>query len=106
VPVPRRACGFDECRGGVIERGDFAAQPERLDVLGKLRPAFETVLAGDDELRIGELKGRQADGVQRLAMEPRMMLSDAIERRRFGLGVRVEKILGLLLVLCEVGLTG
>jgi hypothetical protein len=39
-------------------------------------------------------------------MEPRMMPRDAIERRGFGLGVRVEKILGLLPVLLEVGSIG
>jgi hypothetical protein len=106
MPVPRRAGGFDECRDGVIERGDFAAQPERLDVPGEFRPAFETVLAGDDELRIRQLKGRDSDGVLRLVMEPGIMPRDPIERRGFGLGVRVEKILGLLPVLLEVGLIG
>src|ERR1700736_3421080 len=46
-------------------------------------------------------EGRDSDGVQRLVMEPGTMPRDAIERRGFGLGVRVEKILGLLPVLLE-----
>lgn len=63
MPVPRRAGGFDECRDRVVERVDFAAQPEGLDVPGELWPSFETMFAGDDELRIGEPKGREADGI-------------------------------------------
>jgi len=104
MPVPGRVGGLDACRGGVIGRVDFAAQPEGRDAPDELPPIFETILAGDDELRIGEPKGREAYGLQRLLIEAGMMPRDAIERRRFGLGV--EKILGLFLVLFEVGLVG
>lgn len=89
-----------------MKRGDFAAQLQSLDVPGELGPALEAVLAGDDELRIGELKGHEADGVQRLVTEPGMMPRDAVEHRRLGLRVAVEKILGLLLVLFEVSVVG
>lgn len=60
--MARRAGSFDERGGGVGERDDLAGQPERLDVLGELGPAFEAMLAGYDELRIREVEGRDADG--------------------------------------------
>ena len=104
MPVARRAGSFDERDGGVGEKDDLTGQPECLDVLGELRPALKAVLAGYYELCICEGEGRGPDGVRRLVLESRMMARDAIERAGRGLGVSAEKILGLLLVLFEVGL--
>jgi hypothetical protein len=108
--MKRHACRFDK-RGnrvsaGIRQRRNFARQPQHLDVRGELRPAFETVLAGEDKLRIGEAQGRGADDVRRLILAPRMMARNAVERGGLGLRVTVEKILGLLLVLFETGLIG
>jgi hypothetical protein len=54
MAVPRRAGSFDERGRRVVERGNLAVQPERFEVLAEPRPAFETVLARDDELRVGQ----------------------------------------------------
>jgi hypothetical protein len=103
VPVPRRAGGFDESGSRVIEGGEFTAQPERLDVPGEIRP---TVLAGDDELRVGKVEGRTTKRILRLVLEPRMMARDAVEYRTGSLCTSAEKLFRLLLVLLEVGLIG
>jgi hypothetical protein len=47
----------------------------------------------------GEMKGREANGVERLLTQPGMMSRDTMERCRLGLSVGVEKILSLLFVL-------
>jgi hypothetical protein len=106
VPVPGRAGGFDESGGRVIEGGDFTAQPERLDVPGEIRPTFETVLAGSDELRVGKVEGRATKRILRLVLEPRVMARDAVERRTASLCTSAEKIFRLLLVQLEIGLIG
>ena len=67
-------------------------------------PAFKAVLAGYDELRIGEAEGRDANYVRRLAVQPRMITRHAIERRGRGLAIIAEKIFGLVrLDLAELG---
>src|SRR4029077_5649651 len=106
MPVTRHAGSFDERGRGVRERSDLAGQPEHFDVLGEPRPAFEAVLAGYNKLGIGEVERRAADSARRLVVVSRMMAGDAMERAGRGVGVSVEKILGLLLVLFEVGLIG
>ena len=52
--VARHASHFDECCYRIRERSDGTNQIERVDVLCKARPALETVLARDNQLRIGE----------------------------------------------------
>jgi hypothetical protein len=76
--MPGRAGGFDESGGRIIEGGDFTAQPQRLDVPGELRPTFETVLAGDYELRVGKVEALAASRILQLVLEPRMMPHNAV----------------------------
>jgi hypothetical protein len=97
---------LDESGGRVIEGGDFTAQPERLDVPGEIRPTFKTVLAGNDELRVGKVEGRTTKRILRLVLEPRMMACNAVEYRTGTLYTSAEKIFRLLLVLLEIGLIG
>ena len=104
--IARRRGGLDECGGRVGKRGGLAGQAKRLGVLGEFRPACKAVLAGYDELRIGELEGRGANYVQRLVVEPRVITRNAVEGLGRGLATTVEKILGLLLILFEARLFG
>ncbi|HVV46385.1 MAG TPA: hypothetical protein VHC72_14330 [Bryobacteraceae bacterium] len=73
---------------------------------GEFRPAFETVLAGNHELRIGKMKWRTAHRVSGLVLQPRMMARDALERGCGSSGTGAEKVFGLFSVLFEVGLIG
>ena len=106
VALTRHASSFDECTGGIGEQADLTLQPNDLDVAGELRPAFEAVLAGNDQLRIGEPEPRGADGILWLVVEPRMMTRDAIESARRGSRVSAEEIPALLSVLFQVRLIG
>jgi hypothetical protein len=96
MPVPRRTGGLNESGRGIIERSHLAGQPERLELSGKLRPAFETVLAGDDELRVCKMKWRAA--------QMGMMACDALKRRPGSFCMSAEKVFGLFLILFEIGL--
>ncbi|MBV8810996.1 MAG: hypothetical protein JO033_20190 [Acidobacteriaceae bacterium] len=72
----------------------------------EVRPTFKTVLARNDELRVGKLEGRTTKRMLRLILEPRMMARDAVEYRTGSLCTSAEKIFRLLLVLLEIGLIG
>jgi hypothetical protein len=106
VPAPGRTGGLDESGGRVIEGGDFTAQQERLDVADELRPTIESVLAGDDELRVGKVERRATNRILRLVLEPWVMTRDAVKRCTRSLYTSAEKIFRLLLGLFEVGLIG
>ena len=74
--------------------------------VAKIRPIFEAVLAGNDELRVGKVEVRATNHILRLVLEPRMMARDAVERRAPSLCMSAEKIFRLLLVLLDAGLIG
>jgi hypothetical protein len=90
VIVARDTGGFDEGRGGVIGRGDCPREAECLNALSEDRPAFEAVLAGDHELCVGEMERSGPEGCRRLAVQPRVMLRDAIERVRQAIGMAAD----------------
>ena len=66
----------------------------------------KSVLAGDDELRVGKVERRATNRVLWLVPEPWVMARDTVERCKRSLYVSAEKIFRLLLGLFEVGLIG
>ena len=106
MPVAWRASGFNERGDRVIERGNFAVQPEGTDVLGEFRPASKTVLSRDYELRIRELEGGTADRIRRLLLKAWMIVLDSLDGAGRRCDVSVKQILGLFFVLFEIRLIG
>ena len=86
---------LDERRDRVGDRGDDARDPQRLDPGRELGPALEAVLAGDDELRVGQ-RGLGAA----------VMLAHAALCVRVTRASGAQQLLRLLLVLLEVGTGG
>ena len=104
--VARDAGDLDECSDGIFELGDAADEVERGDVCGELRPGFEAVLSGEDELGVGEAEGGGGEMVEREFVQRGVMAVDAFERGGVGGTVCVQQVFRLFAVLIEVGAVG
>jgi hypothetical protein len=100
--VAGHASHFDEGCHRIGERSDGTNQIEHLDVLCKSRPTFESVLARDNQLRIGEGDACVPDFGFRRFVKARMVAADASERAGNAEFAISCEILGLLFVLLEV----
>ncbi len=77
-----------------------------LDVFGEFLPALESMLAGDHQLGIGQRNMRGSDLGVRSLVEAGMMALDTGEHLGITETAIPDEILGLLLVLFEVGTGG
>jgi hypothetical protein len=104
VPVVARdAGGLDEGGYGVGEIGDCANEALDLEIRGEFRPALEAVLAGEDELSVGESEAGGGHFVEGELVEPGVEAPDEVNRVRVRCVMGVEEVLGLFFVLFEAG---
>ena len=78
---------------------------QRSEMSRELGPTFEGVLAGDDQLRIRQLERGTLDIEVGQIPQARMIIPDTRKSFRRGVGAILNQILGLFLVLFEVGKT-
>jgi hypothetical protein len=96
----RGAGDLEERRDGIGQRLDVTCNGQRLDVLRKLRPAVEAMLARDNQLRVGERECLGSPGIGRVSGAD--VGSDALRGGGIAGAMGVAQFFRLFLVLLEV----
>lgn len=100
------AGGFDEGCGGIGEIGCGADEVLGFEVGGEFGPALEAVVAGDDELGVGESEAGGTNFVEGKLVELRMDAPDVMNRIDLPSLMGVQEVFGLFSVLLKVGTGG
>ena len=104
--VARNARGFDEGGDGIGEVGDSADKAVGFEVGGEFGPTLEAVLAGEDELSVGEREVCAGDVGNGESVKGGVMAMDTTDGFRVGGAMGLQEFFGLFFVLFEVWAAG